>query len=171
MLSAMAASSRLMITEAERRFAVRVRVAIPPAGLGERLNRMHAWLDDNCGADGWEITPAGLRGVINDAIAVRNYVANSGSPPGSAARRRWLAPPSFDPFCDYNCGGDDGRDAGGSFEHGLLLRRTMLTRLDPTHSAYLSTNTKQPLPQRPLAKLLCRNALWSERCWRTVLRH
>jgi hypothetical protein len=31
---------------------------------------MRAWLDDNCGAYGWEITPAGLRGVINDAIAV-----------------------------------------------------------------------------------------------------
>jgi hypothetical protein len=40
MLSAMAATSRLMITEAERRFAVRVRVAVPPAGFGERLNRI-----------------------------------------------------------------------------------------------------------------------------------
>jgi hypothetical protein len=59
----MAASSRLMITEAEHRFAVRVRVAIPPAGFGERLNRVHAWLDDTCGADGWSITPAGMRGV------------------------------------------------------------------------------------------------------------
>jgi hypothetical protein len=47
----MAASSRLMITEGERRFPVRVRVAVPPAGFGERLNRMHVWLDDNCGAD------------------------------------------------------------------------------------------------------------------------
>src|SRR5258708_6666065 len=50
----LAASSRLMITEAERRFPVRVKVAIPPTGFGERLNR----------------TPAGMRGVINDAIAV-----------------------------------------------------------------------------------------------------
>jgi hypothetical protein len=31
---------------------------------------MHAWFDDNCGADGWEITPAGMRGIINDGIAV-----------------------------------------------------------------------------------------------------
>lgn len=54
----MAASSRLMIAEAERRFAVRVKIAAPTAGFGERLNRMHAWLDDNCG------------GVINDAIEV-----------------------------------------------------------------------------------------------------
>jgi hypothetical protein len=54
----MAANSRLMITETERRFPVRVRVTVPPpAGVGERLT--HAWLDDNCGADGWEITRPG----------------------------------------------------------------------------------------------------------------
>ena len=65
-----AASSRLMIGEAERRFPVRVRVAVPPMGLGARLDRMKAWLDDNCGADGWAMTPSGLRGVVNDALAV-----------------------------------------------------------------------------------------------------
>jgi hypothetical protein len=32
----MAASSRLMITEAERRFPVRIKVAVPEGGLGER---------------------------------------------------------------------------------------------------------------------------------------
>jgi hypothetical protein len=47
----MAASSKLMISEAERRFAVRIRLAIPAGGLGERLNQMHAGLDENCGAD------------------------------------------------------------------------------------------------------------------------
>jgi hypothetical protein len=66
----MAASSKLMIGEAERRFPVRVRVAVPPDGLGTRLDRIKAWLDDNCGADGWAMTPSGLRGVLNDAIAV-----------------------------------------------------------------------------------------------------
>jgi hypothetical protein len=66
----MAASSRLMISEAEKRFPVRVRVAVPEGGFGERLNRMHAWLDENCGADGWVMTPSGLRGVVNDAVAV-----------------------------------------------------------------------------------------------------
>jgi hypothetical protein len=35
----MAARSRLMITEAERRFPVRVKVAVPPAGFGERFTR------------------------------------------------------------------------------------------------------------------------------------
>ena len=56
--------------EAERKFPVRIRVGIPAGGLGERLNQIHAWLDENCGADGWAITPAGIRGVVNDAVAI-----------------------------------------------------------------------------------------------------
>ena len=66
----MAANSRLMIGEAERRFPVRLRIAVPPAGLGTRLDQIKAWLDANCGADGWAMTPSGVRGVINDAVAV-----------------------------------------------------------------------------------------------------
>ncbi len=66
----MAASSRLMIGEAERRFPVRIRIGVPPQGLGGRLDALKAWLDDNCGAEGWAITPSGLRGVLNDAVAV-----------------------------------------------------------------------------------------------------
>jgi hypothetical protein len=31
---------------------------------------MARWLDATCGADGWAITPSGLRGVVNDAVAV-----------------------------------------------------------------------------------------------------
>ena len=31
---------------------------------------MTAWLDQNCGADGWAITPSGVRGVLNDAISI-----------------------------------------------------------------------------------------------------
>ena len=31
---------------------------------------MHAWLDENCGADGWAMTPTGLRGVVNDVVAM-----------------------------------------------------------------------------------------------------
>jgi hypothetical protein len=46
----MAASSRLMIAEAERRFPVRVRIAVPVAGFGERLNQMQSWLDQSAGA-------------------------------------------------------------------------------------------------------------------------
>jgi hypothetical protein len=66
----MAASSKLMIIEAERRFPCRIKLAVPIGGFGERLAAIHAWLDENCGADGWAMTPAGLRGVVNDAVAV-----------------------------------------------------------------------------------------------------
>ena len=63
----MAASSKLMIAEAEKRFPVRIRLALPADGFGTRLTDIHAWLDDNCGANGWAMTPSGLRGVPNDA--------------------------------------------------------------------------------------------------------
>ncbi len=65
----MAASSKLMIIEAERRFPVRIRVGVPLEGLGGRLDQMRAWLDANCGADGWALTPTGMRGVLNDALS------------------------------------------------------------------------------------------------------
>jgi hypothetical protein len=66
----MAASSKLMIIAAERRFPVRIRVGVPLEGLGGRLDQMRAWLDANCGADGWALTPAGMRGVLNDALSI-----------------------------------------------------------------------------------------------------
>jgi hypothetical protein len=54
----------------ERRFPVRIRIAIPDRGLGDRLNQMDEWLDQNAGVDGWAMTPSGFRGVLNDAISV-----------------------------------------------------------------------------------------------------
>jgi hypothetical protein len=66
----MAASSKLMIVDAERRFPCRIKLVIPAEGFGAQLIAMHAWLDGNCGADGWAMTPAGLRGVVNDAVAI-----------------------------------------------------------------------------------------------------
>jgi hypothetical protein len=54
---------------AERRFPVRVRIAVPPQGLGRQLEIMHAWLDETCGSSGWATAPAGLAGIVNDAIA------------------------------------------------------------------------------------------------------
>jgi hypothetical protein len=66
----MAASSKLMIVEAERRFPCRIKLNIPTGGFGSQLTEMQAWLDENCGADGWATTPAGLRGVVNDAMAI-----------------------------------------------------------------------------------------------------
>jgi hypothetical protein len=55
--------------DAERRFAVRVRIAVPQGGFGRQFSDMHAWLDDACGKAGWASAPAGLGGVANDAVA------------------------------------------------------------------------------------------------------
>jgi hypothetical protein len=57
-------------SEVESRFPVRVRIGIPPGGLGRRLDQMNVWLDANCGADGWAITPSGSRGIVNDEVAI-----------------------------------------------------------------------------------------------------
>ena len=35
---------------------------------------MTGWLDENCGADGWEMSPSGTPGVLDDAISL--YVAD-----------------------------------------------------------------------------------------------
>ena len=66
----MAASSKLTIVEAERRFPCRIKLGAAIGSFGESLTEMHAWLDQNCGADGWAMTPAGLRGIVNGAAAV-----------------------------------------------------------------------------------------------------
>ena len=66
----MPGNSREMITSAARSFPVRVRIAVPPRGLGQRLTQMTAWLDENCGSDRWATTPSGVRGVLNDAISI-----------------------------------------------------------------------------------------------------
>lgn len=57
------------LREAERGFPVRVRIAVPPQGFGRQLAIMHAWLDETCGVAGWTSAPAGLTGVLNDAVA------------------------------------------------------------------------------------------------------
>jgi hypothetical protein len=56
--------------EVERRFPVRVRIAVPLAGLGRQLEVMRAWLDATCGTEGWAMAPAGMAGIINDALAL-----------------------------------------------------------------------------------------------------
>jgi hypothetical protein len=66
----MAASSAFMIAEAERRFPVRIRIGVPPDGLGSRLDRIKEGLDQNCGASRWAVTPSGTRGVLNDALSI-----------------------------------------------------------------------------------------------------
>jgi hypothetical protein len=66
----MPGNPREIITMAERRFPVRIRIAVPPSGFGRRHAEMTAWLDENCGADGWAMTPSGVRGVLNDAVSI-----------------------------------------------------------------------------------------------------
>jgi hypothetical protein len=65
----MPGNSRAIVRDAEHDYPARVRLAVPGSGLGRALEGMHAWLDENCGADGWTTAPAGAHGVLNDAVA------------------------------------------------------------------------------------------------------
>jgi hypothetical protein len=56
--------------DAERNLPVRIRIAVPPDGLGRQLDQMIAWLDVNCGPGFWTMTPSGTSGVVNDALAI-----------------------------------------------------------------------------------------------------
>jgi hypothetical protein len=51
-------------------FPVRIRIAVPDRGLGECLNDIQQWLDENAGADGWALAPSGIRGIANDAFSI-----------------------------------------------------------------------------------------------------
>src|SRR5437773_10315387 len=66
----MPGNPRALITEAERRFPVGIRIAVPPEGFDQQHARMIVWLDENCGADGWAMTPSGTQGVLNDAVSI-----------------------------------------------------------------------------------------------------
>ena len=65
----MPGNPRQIHREAERRFPVRVRIAVPEGGFGRQFAVMHDWLDAVCGEDGWGSAPAGLIGIANDAVA------------------------------------------------------------------------------------------------------
>ena len=66
----MPGNARDMITSAEHRFPVRIRIGVPPQGLGQRHTQMTAWLDENCSPVGRAMTPSGTRGVLNDALSI-----------------------------------------------------------------------------------------------------
>jgi hypothetical protein len=83
----MPGNPRQMITMAERRFPVRIRLGVPPGGFGQRYAQMTAWLAENCGADGWAMTPSGSRGVLNDAVSIYFLDATL----ASAFVARWCA--------------------------------------------------------------------------------
>ena len=95
----MPGNAREMVTMAERSFPVRIRIGVPPGGLGRRLTQMTAWLDENCGSDGWTMTPSGMRGVLNDAISL--YFADATL--ASAFVARW-------------CVGSKTETAGGVYQ-------------------------------------------------------
>jgi hypothetical protein len=78
---------REMIAMAEQRFPVRIRLGVPPGGFGQRHTNITAWLDENCGADGWAMTPSGVRGVLNDTVSI--YFLNATL--ASAFVARWCA--------------------------------------------------------------------------------
>jgi hypothetical protein len=84
----MPGNPRAIVAEAERRFPVRIVIRVPGDGIGTRYGPMTEWLDENCGLGGWSITPAGTRGVLNDAIAV--YM--SGPTCAVAFVARWCIP-------------------------------------------------------------------------------
>ena len=46
---------------AKRRFPARIRIGVPSGGFGQRYAEMTSWLDGNRGADGWAMTPSGIR--------------------------------------------------------------------------------------------------------------
>jgi hypothetical protein len=95
----MPGNPREIITAAERRFPVRVRIGIPPGGLGQRYAHITDWLDGNCGSNGWAMTPSGVRGVLNDAVSL--YFADAIL--ASAFVARW-------------CVGSKVETAGGVFQ-------------------------------------------------------
>jgi len=83
----MPGNPRDMITVAERRFPVRIRIGVPPGGFGQRYAQITVRLDENCGADGWVMTPSGMLGVLNDAVSI--YFADTTL--ASAFVARWCA--------------------------------------------------------------------------------
>jgi hypothetical protein len=89
----MPGNAREMITAAERLFPVRIRIGVPPGGLGQRYTHITAWLDENCGSDGWAMTPSGMRGVLNDAVSV--YFADATL--ASAFAARWCVGSKVEP--------------------------------------------------------------------------
>ena len=95
----MPGSPREMITAAERTFPVGIRIGVPADGLGRRHTQITAWLDENCGSNGWAMTPSGMRGVLNDAVSI--YFADTTL--ASAFVARW-------------CVGDRIETIGGVFQ-------------------------------------------------------
>jgi hypothetical protein len=83
----MRCNPRSIIVSAERHFPVRLRIGVPPGGFGQRYTEMTSWLDENCRADGWAITPSGMHGVLSHAVSIYFLHATL----ASAFVARWCA--------------------------------------------------------------------------------
>jgi hypothetical protein len=57
------------VDDSAPRYPWRVLIAVPPSGFGAQLKIMRGWLDQSCGPSGWEAAPAGIAGIVNDAVA------------------------------------------------------------------------------------------------------
>ncbi len=118
----------LMTTEAGRRFPCRIKLAVPAGGLGSRLTELHAWLDETCGATDWAMTPAGLRGVVNDAVAIYFLDATS----AAAFVSRWCVGSRV----EISGGFPGARGSAGSTRGGRapqnVLRRSAIAAPDTT---------------------------------------
>jgi hypothetical protein len=86
-------------------------------GLGARLTEMYAWLDENCGADGWTMT----RGVVNDAVAI--YFLNATS--AVAFVSRWCA----------------GSRRKSAMAHSVWAKISRLSAFQPGHTRDVLTAT------------------------------
>ncbi len=62
-------TSARQIEEGMQGLCWRVLIARPPAGFGGQLAIIEAWLDLHCGPSGWAAAPAGVGGIVNDAVA------------------------------------------------------------------------------------------------------
>ncbi|HEX4595203.1 MAG TPA: hypothetical protein VH157_13055 [Bryobacteraceae bacterium] len=109
---------------------------------------MTAWLDENCGIDGWAMTPSGTRGVLNDAASIYFLDATL----AGAFVARW-------------CAGYRVETAGGVFQvrdYDLQHRGSGRRRIGcreatfgvdapcaPTSSVGLARGTSTPCPYAP----------------------
>jgi len=86
----MPGNPREIVTMAERRFPVRIRIGVPLNGFGQRYTEIMEWLDGNCGADGWAITPSGMRGLLTMPFRSISSTPRwrARSSPAGALRRR-----------------------------------------------------------------------------------
>jgi len=89
----MPGNPREMIASAGRRSPVRIRIGIPPNGLGLRHPRITAWLDENCGANGWARThPSRARSFLAGVSGQRSRRPEACSRCATMSRRHGSAP-------------------------------------------------------------------------------